>query len=131
MIRTAAGALAGGLLVLVAFAVLVWAQPVRAGECKGQVGKASFYAEAHHGKTMANGRPFNMYAMTAASNSLPLGSTARVSTMGKSRSYVDVKITDRGSFGKYGRIIDLSKAAFAKLANTDKGVIRVCVERVG
>lgn len=123
MIRAAAGAIVGTFLVLVAFAVLVWAQPVRAGEC----GKASFYAEAHHGKLMANGRPFNMHALTAASNSLPLGSRARV-TAGK-RSVV-VTITDRGGFGKYGRIIDLSKAAFAKLANTDKGVIAVCVSRL-
>jgi rare lipoprotein A len=101
--------------------------PAYASGCAGETGKASFYAEAHHGKTMANGRPFNMNAMTAASNTLPMGSNARV-TAGK-RSVV-VKITDTGGFGKYGRIIDLSKAAFAKLAPTSKGLIPVCVTRL-
>lgn len=109
-------------LVIIAGAALFPAL-VLAKDC----GKASFYAEAHHGKTMANGQPFNMHAMTAASNTLPLGSRARV-TAGK-RSIV-VKITDTGGFGKYGRIIDLSKGAFAKLAPTRQGIAKVCVERI-
>jgi len=112
-----------GAILICGMAFLFGGPPVRAAEC----GKASFYAEAHHGKTMANGRPFNMNAMTAASNSLPLGSRANVVSGKRS---VEVKITDTGGFGKYGRIIDLSKAAFAKLAPTSKGVIRVCVTRV-
>lgn len=112
------------MIILVA-AVFLWATPlqVQAAEC----GKASFYAEAHHGKRMANGRPFNMHAMTAASNTLPLGSKARVSHGNRS---VIVTITDRGGFTRLGRIIDMSKASFAKLADTDKGIIRVCVTRV-
>lgn len=114
--------LIGAILVL-GMAFLFGGPPVRAAEC----GKASFYAEAHHGKTMANGRPFNMHAMTAASNTLPLGSNARV-TAGK-RSVV-VKITDRGGFAKYGRIIDLSKASFKALAPLSRGVIPVCVTRL-
>jgi rare lipoprotein A len=127
MIRTIIAASVPAALIIGAAALFLWAMPVQAVECAGTVGKASFYAEAHHGKTMANGRPFNMHAMTAASNSLPLGAKARV-TYGK-RSVV-VTITDTGGFGKYGRIIDLSKGAFAKLAHTDKGIIRVCVARV-
>lgn len=122
MIRHACDLVIGVVLVL-GMAFLFGGPPVRAAEC----GKASFYAEAHHGKTMANGRPFNMHAMTAASNTLPLGSNARV-TSGK-RSVV-VKITDTGGFGKYGRIIDLSKAAFAKLAPTRQGIAVVCVTRL-
>jgi rare lipoprotein A len=110
-------------ILICGMAFLFGGPPVRAAEC----GKASFYAEAHHGKTMANGRPFNMHAMTAASNTLPLGSNARV-TAGQ-RSVV-VKITDTGAFGKYGRIIDLSKAAFAKLAPTKQGIAEVCVTRL-
>lgn len=125
MIRVAVAALAGAGAILLA--LYLAPQPVLAAECAGQAGKASFYAEAHHGKTMANGRAFNMHAMTAASNSLPLGSRANVVSGKRS---VEVKITDTGGFGKYGRIIDLSKAAFAKLAPTSKGVIRVCVTRV-
>jgi rare lipoprotein A len=122
MIRHACDLVIGVVLVL-GMAFLFGGPPVRAAEC----GKASFYAEAHHGKTMANGRPFNMNAMTAASNTLPLGSNARV-TAGK-RSVV-VKITDTGGFGKYGRIIDLSKASFRALAPLSRGVIPVCVTRL-
>jgi len=125
MIRHLIAGTAGAAVIVLVAAVFLWATPlqVQAAEC----GKASFYAEAHHGKTMANGRPFNMRAMTAASNSLRLGSRARVSYGKKS---VTVTITDTGGFGRYGRIIDLSKAAFAALADTDKGIIRVCVTRV-
>lgn len=123
MIRSILGATAGGLAIVAFAALWLQAMPVKAGEC----GKASFYVEAHQGRTMANGRPFNMNAMTAASNSLPLGSRARV-TSGK-RSVV-VTITDRGGFGKYGRILDMSKASFARLANPAKGVIRVCVTKL-
>jgi len=115
--------LLAGAVVLCAVAFLFGAPPVHAKEC----GKASWYGAAHHGKLMANGRPFDMRAMTAASNSLPLGAKARV-TAGK-RSVV-VTITDRGGFGKYGRVIDLSKGAFAALANTDIGVISVCVQPI-
>jgi rare lipoprotein A len=126
VIRDIIAALGAAALILGAAAMFLMSSipgQVKAAEC----GTASFYAEAHHGKTMANGRPFNMHALTAASNTLPLGSKARV-TAGK-RSVV-VKITDRGGFGKYGRIIDLSKAAFAQLADTDKGIISVCVSRI-
>lgn len=104
-------------------AYLFLSSPALAATC----GKASWYGEVHHGRTMANGKPFNMYRNTAASNTLPLGSVARVSYGGKS---IQVTITDTGGFHRYGRIIDLSKAAFAALADTDKGIIRVCVTRV-
>lgn len=111
----------GAAVILVVAAAVLWAMPVHAAQC----GKASWYGEAHHGRLMANGKPFNMHALTAASNMLPLGARARV-TAGK-RSVV-VRITDRGGFGKYGRIIDLSKAAFAKLAPTGQGIVWVCVQ---
>lgn len=115
MLRRFAGA-AGAL-------VLAMVGPVVAADC----GAASWYGKAHHGHPMANGQPFDMYAMTAASNTLPLWSWARVSA-GK-RSIV-VQITDTGGFAKYGRIIDLSMVAFAKLAPIEQGLAKVCVERL-
>jgi len=66
--------------------------------------------------------------MTAAMPSRKhLGQTYRVTHGDRS---VVVRITDTGAFAKYGRVIDLSRGAFAKLAGTDRGVIRVCLERV-
>jgi rare lipoprotein A (peptidoglycan hydrolase) len=114
---------AGAALALaMTLVLLITANPVHAAEC----GKASFYADAHQGRLMANGRPFDMRALTAASNSLPLGSRVQV-TAGK--RHVDVTITDRGGFAKYGRVLDLSQAAFARLAPIRQGVVRVCIAR--
>ena len=123
MIRTFIASVCGAAVILGVAAFFLAVTPVHAAEC----GKASWYGAAHHGKLMANGKPFNMHALTAASNTLPLGTKARV-TSGK-RSVV-VTITDTGGFGKYGRIIDLSRGAFAKLAHPDKGITQVCVKRL-
>lgn len=90
-------------------------------------GTASFYAEAHHGKAMANGQPFNMNAKTAAMWGVPFGTRYRVTASGKS---VIVTITDRGPNRRLGRLLDLSKAAFAELAPTSRGLVRVCIEKV-
>lgn len=125
MIRVLIGSLAGAVVVLAFFAVFLWNSPVQAAEC----GKASWYGEAHHGKPMRNGKPFNMHAMTAASNTLPLGTKAIVRNV-QNGKFVQVTITDTGAFHRYGRIIDLSRAAFASLAPLDKGIIRVCVTRL-
>lgn len=115
------GLLVGAVIILALFAAF---SGVRAAEC----GKASYYCCQHHGRLMANGRPFNQNAMTAASNSLPLGSVASVRNIQNGKN-VQVRITDTGGFAKYGRVIDLSRAAFAKLAPTSKGVISVCITR--
>lgn len=97
--------------------------------CSGAEGKASFYCCEHHGRLTASGERFDQNAMTAAMPARKhLGQRYRVTAGGKS---VVVRITDTGGFAKYGRVIDLSRGAFAKLAPTSKGVIRVCLERVG
>lgn len=96
-------------------------------------GEASWYGESHRGKLMANGRPFNPDKLTAASWFYPLGTTVKVSLKdrrGMTRSTV-VKITDRGPARRLvaeGRIIDLSRAAFKRLANADLGLIPVVVQ---
>lgn len=111
--------------------VLLLAVPARAAACAGIEGKASFYCCEHHGRATASGEIFNQNAMTAAmaakGSPLVMGGRYRVSRNGRS---VEVRITDTGGFAKYGRLIDLSKGAFAKLAHPDAGVIRVCVERL-
>ncbi len=66
--------------------------------------------------------------MSAASPWLPMGSFAKVTNKGNGKSVI-VKINDRGPFGK-GRIIDLDKVAFRKIAPLGSGVISVKVEEV-
>lgn len=121
-----AGAFAAAVIVLVA-AVVLQVQPVHAGECRPM--KVSYYCCEHHGRKTASGAVFNQNALTAAMPSRKhLGERWRVS-YGK-RSVV-VTITDTGGFAKYGRGMDLSRGAFAKLAPTGKGVIPVRACRVG
>ena len=64
----------------------------------------------------------------AASATLPKGSFAKVSNLANGKS-VMVQINDYGPQGK-GRIIDLDKIAFAKIASLNAGVIGVKVEPV-
>ena len=92
-----------------------------------QTGIASWYGRAHHGKTTAQGEPFDMNKLTAAHRTLPLGTWVRVTNTRNGRS-VEVRINDRGPYGKRGRIIDLSEAAARRLDMIDAGVVPVIVE---
>lgn len=71
----------------------------------------------------------NPRAMTAAHRTLRFGTTVRVVNRANGRS-VMVKINDRGPFVK-GRVIDLSKAAAAKLGFISRGHTPVCLETMG
>jgi len=66
--------------------------------------------------------------LAAASLTLPLGSYARVTNPETGKSVI-VVINDRGPYGK-GRIIDLDRVAFEKIASLGSGVIDVRVEPV-
>ena len=90
---------------------------------KAQRGKASYYAMKYQFRKTASGERFNNYAYTAAHKTLPFGTNVRVINR-KNGKYVDVRINDRGPFVK-GRVIDLSRVAFAKIANINKGVVDV------
>lgn len=88
---------------------------------------ASWYGEEHRGKLMANGCPFNPDALTAASWFYPLGTRIRVTSGDTS---VVVVITDRGPakrLVRQGRVIDLSAAAFRRLAGPELGLIEVTI----
>ncbi len=91
--------------------------------------RASWYGERHRGLLMANGQRFDPDKLTAASWFYDLGTKVVVTHENRS---VIVEITDRGPakfLVKEGRKIDLSRAAFAKLADLDLGLIDVTVRR--
>jgi rare lipoprotein A len=113
--------------IIVAAALALFAMQPGPAEAGQVCGTASFYGAGHHGRPMANGRPFNMHALTAAMWGVPFGTKYRVTHKGKS---VVVTITDRGPAKRLKRAIDLSQAAFAKIAPLNKGVIPVCMERL-
>ncbi len=90
-------------------------------------GLASFYGPGLHGRPTASGEKFNQNALTAAHRKLRFGECLRVVNMENGKQ-VQVRVNDRGPFVD-GRIIDLSKAAAAKLDMLDKGVARVRLYR--
>lgn len=91
-----------------------------------RVGKASFYAKMFSGRKMADGTPMHPRGDNAASKTLPLGTTAKVTNLETGKSAV-VTIRDRGPYVK-GRIVDLSPATAQKIGlSTDKGVTNVVV----
>lgn len=91
--------------------------------------RASWYGEEHRGLPMANGQRFDPDRLTAASWFFDLGTKVVVTHDDRS---VVVEITDRGPAKRLvqaGRRIDLSRAAFAKLADPELGLIDVTVRR--
>lgn len=89
-----------------------------------RTGKASFYADHYSGKTMADGTPMRLYSNNAASITLPLGTTAKVTNLETGRSAI-VTIRDRGPYVR-GRIVDLSPATARKIGlEKSKGLAKV------
>src|SRR5208282_1228979 len=93
-----------------------------------QIGTASWYGEYFVGKPTASGEDFDMYDMTAAHPTLPLGSYVRVTNLRNGRVVV-VKINDRGPVVP-GRIIDLSFGAAQVLQFEQRGLQRVRLDLV-
>jgi rare lipoprotein A len=88
-----------------------------------QVGTASWYGEDFAGKPTASGEPFNMYDLTAAHPTLPLGTMVKVTNL-KNRRAVVVRINDRGPLVP-GRIIDVSYSTARALKFQGQGTQRV------
>ena len=93
-----------------------------------EVGWASWYGKDFHGRRTASGAVYDMYQLTAAHQTLPLGTAVMVAHLDNGRS-VMVTINDRGPFVK-GRIIDLSYAAAQSLGMVEEGVAKVRLEVV-
>lgn len=94
-----------------------------------QTGIASWYGRNFHGKTTSNGEVFDMYAMTAAHNTLPHGLYVKVVNSRNGRETV-VRINDRGPVTS-GRIIDLSYSAAKDLGMIESGLSPVTIEALG
>jgi len=94
-----------------------------------RVGKASVYAERLAGHKMADGAPMQVHGDNAASKTLPIGTTAKVTNVETGASAV-VKIEDRGPYVK-GRIVDLAPSTAQKIGiDSKEGVAKVSVEPI-
>jgi len=99
-------------------------------ESKGvQYGVASWYGPDFHGKPTSSGEIYDMYQLTCAHNTLPLGTIVIVTNLENGKS-LELKVNDRGPFAK-DRIIDLSYAAASILGVYEKGTAWVKVETIG
>jgi rare lipoprotein A len=100
--------------------------PLKSVDSFEQYGLASWYGKEEHGKLTASGEKFDMYAITAAHKTLPLGSIVLVKNLENNKELV-VRINDRGPFIK-GRIIDLSYKGAQMLGFAEKGLAKVKIE---
>jgi rare lipoprotein A len=91
-----------------------------------QEGIASWYGPNFHGKPTSSGETYDMYQMTAAHQTLPLGTRVSVTNLENHRT-AEVTINDRGPFVK-DRIIDLSYSAARVLDVVGPGTARVRLE---
>jgi rare lipoprotein A len=101
------------------------APPTRANPSKEV--RASFQGSSQAGHATASGEAYDPNDLTAASRTLPIGSSVIVTNPATGRS-AKVRINDRGPYVG-GRSLDLSKRAAEKIGLTDKGVARVKVKR--
>jgi rare lipoprotein A len=86
---------------------------------------ATYYHHSLAGRKMANGARYNPNAMTAASNNYRLGQRVKVTNRKTGKSVI-VRITDRcGNCS-----IDLSSAAFSRIAKKSQGRVSVKVVRL-
>ena len=103
------------------------AKPILSGHKR--IGQASVYAGKFAGKKMADGTKMNPHSDNAASKTLPLGTTAKVTNLQTGQS-AKVTIRDRGPHVK-GRILDVSPSTAHKIGITKHdGVAKVKVDPI-
>jgi rare lipoprotein A len=96
-------------------------KPLKTWECV-----SSWYGEDFDGQPTADGELYDMYAMTAAHPTLPLGSVVRVVDLRTRRSAI-VRINDRGPYVT-GRDLDVSYQVARQLGFLHRGLARVRLE---
>ena len=113
-------------------------EPIRGSDRWSQAwedleGWASWYSAQDPGVIpwTANTEAFNDRALTCAMWGVPFNTRLKVTNVVNGRSVV-VRVNDRGPaedlVATQNRVIDLTKAAFAAIADTHQGLVRVRVE---
>lgn len=105
-----------------------WYYPVDCPQSYVEEGIASWYGKKFHQKPTSSGQIYNMYGLTAAHKTLPLGAHVKVTNL-KNQKEIILTINDRGPFVE-GRIIDLSYGAAKAIGMVQDGIVPVRVEAV-
>ena len=95
---------------------------------KTRKGKASYYGQNFYSKKMADGTHMDPQSNVAASKTLPLGTTAKVTNLQNGKT-AEVEIKDRGPYVQ-GRIVDVSPKTADKLGLKENGTAPVEVKPV-
>jgi len=103
-------------------------RPIASAKGFSQKGIASWYGKKFHGRKTANGEIYDMYAMTAAHKTLPIGTWVQVYNL-KNNKTIKVRINDRGPFIE-DRIIDLSYTGAKKLGMVKSGIAPVEIKAI-
>lgn len=91
-----------------------------------EFGRASWYGDGLSQVKVKTHFEYQQENLTAAHKTLPFGTLVRVKNLRNGKS-VDVVVNDRGPYLP-GRIVDLSKTAFTRIAAPETGVIPVELE---
>ncbi len=94
-----------------------------------ETGLASWYGKDFHGRPTASGEIYDMFEVTAAHKSLPLGTLLHVRDLDTGKS-IKVKVNDRGPFVRK-RILDLSYGAAKALGIVGTGVAKIELKIIG
>jgi rare lipoprotein A len=94
-----------------------------------QVGYASWYGDAFHGRLTANGEIYDRDGFTAAHPTMPLPSYARVTNLRNNASMI-VRVNDRGPYAS-NRVMDVSRRVAESLDFQRTGTAKIKVEYVG
>ena len=94
-----------------------------------QVGYASWYGDAFHGRLTANGEIYDRDAFTAASPTMPIPSYVRVTNLRNDYSMV-VRVNDRGPYAS-NRIMDVSRRVAEALDFKRYGTTKLKVVYLG
>lgn len=103
--------------------------PLKTHQGFEQRGIASWYGRQFHGRKTSNGEIYDMYGLTAAHKTLPLGVYVKVTRLDDGRQ-IRVRVNDRGPFVA-GRIIDLSYEGARRLGMIEAGTAMVQVQALG
>ena len=127
------------LLFLISILAASFATAAHAHDFDTVVGDASWYSkndktDPFEHKTNADNSKFDENALTCAMRRRDFGKLYKITNIKTGRSVI-VKHRDYGPAKKYrgrelNRVADLSKAAFARIADLDDGVVTVRIEPV-
>lgn len=94
-----------------------------------ETGTASWYGREFHGRPTASGETFDMYGLSAAHRTIPLGTLIRVTNLNNSKS-ITARVNDRGPFVS-SRVIELSFGAAREIGFASQGTAPVKIETFG